>query len=108
MVIEQLPYSDFIRRYDQDDTLFYLDPPYWGCEDDYGQDVFCRGDFEALAAQLARIRGRFLLSINDAPGVRECFSAFEQSEVATTYSISTATVGAKRVGELLISNFGIS
>ena len=107
VVIEQLPYADFLRRYDQVDTLFYLDPPYWGCETDYGQDVFCRADFEAMAVQLGGIRGRFLLSINDAPGVRECFAAFEQREMATTYTISTALAGAKRVGELLISNFAI-
>ncbi len=28
VVIEQLPYGDFIRRYDRDGMLFYLDPPY--------------------------------------------------------------------------------
>ena len=36
MVVEQLGYADFIRRYDRDGALFYLDPPYWGCETDYG------------------------------------------------------------------------
>ncbi len=45
VVIEQLPYGDFIRRYDRPDALFYLDPPYWQCEDDYGPGVFGRGDF---------------------------------------------------------------
>src|SRR3546814_16081221 len=32
VVIEQLGYSDFIRRYAGAGGLFYLDPPYWGCE----------------------------------------------------------------------------
>lgn len=102
VVIEQLPFGSFIPRYDRDETLFYLDPPYWGCEDDYGQDVFSRSDFEILAAALARIRGRFLMSINDTAGVRECFAAFQIAEVTTTYSISGAPKPAR---ELIISNF---
>lgn len=105
VVIEQLGYADFIRRYDRPGMLFYLDPPYWGCETDYGQDVFARGDFEALAAQLAGIKGRFLLSINDTPGVREVFGAFHMREAATTYTIGASA--AKRVGELVISNFDL-
>jgi DNA adenine methylase len=108
VTIEQLGYGEFIRRYDRAGALFYLDPPYWGCETDYGQDVFGRADFAQLAAQLARIRGRFLMSINDTPGVRELFGAFRIAEVPTTYAIATAATGtAKPVTELLISNFAI-
>jgi DNA adenine methylase len=106
VTIEQLGYAEFIRRYDHAGTLFYLDPPYWGCETDYGQDVFGRGDFEQLAAQLAGIRGRFLLSINDTPGVRETFAAFRMGEYETTYTVGAGA--AKKVGELLISNFEAS
>ena len=42
--IERLPYAELIRRYDRPEALFYLDPPYWGCEDDYGAGVFSRED----------------------------------------------------------------
>jgi DNA adenine methylase len=103
VVIEQLGYGELIRRYDGEGTLFYLDPPYWGCEDDYGQDVFGRGDFERLASQLQGIKGRFLLSINDTPGVRQVFSGFQMAEVETTYSIGAGN--AQKAGELVISNF---
>ena len=102
VTIERLPYATFLERYDRESTLFYLDPPYWGCEDDYGQAVFGRGDFEILAAALARIRGRFLLSINDTAGARACFAAFRTTEVSTTYQIGAKP---KAVGELIISNF---
>jgi DNA adenine methylase len=81
VTIERLPYDAFIARYDRPGMLFYLDPPYFGCEDDYGADTFGRGDFERLAAVLAGARGKFLLSINDAPAVREIFSAFHIRDI---------------------------
>jgi DNA adenine methylase len=103
VVIEQLPFADFIRRYDRPGTLFYLDPPYWGCETDYGQDVFARADFERLAEQLRGIRGRFLMSINDTPGVREVFAGFQMLEFDTTYTLAKGA--ASKAAELVIANF---
>lgn len=88
VIIECLPWSDFIVRYDAPDTLFYLDPPYWGSETDYGAGVFPRSDFERMAVALAGIQGRFILSINDAPELREIFSAFVIDTVPTKYSIA--------------------
>lgn len=104
VVIEQLPYGDFIRRYDKPETLFYLDPPYWDCETDYGAG-FSREDFARLADQLAGISGKFILSINDTPGAREVFERFNIEMVETTYTIATATTGSgKRASELIVSN----
>ena len=105
VVIECLDYAEFIRRYDGADTLFYLDPPYWGCEKDYGKDMFGRDDFKQMAEQLGGIKGWFLMSINDVPEIRDIFSAFDQRQVATTYSVSKVTEGRGQRAELLISNF---
>jgi DNA adenine methylase len=105
VVIEQLPYETFLARYDRPGMLFYLDPPYYGCESDYGAGTFDRADFDKLAAALGRARGKFLLSINDTPEIRACFSAFEIEEVETTWTIGTANTRAGKVGELLVSNF---
>ncbi len=83
----------------------YLDPSYWGGEKDYGQDVFGRTDFDQFAAQLVGIKGKFLLSINDTPGVRETFAGFHMIEADTTY---TAGAGAAvKAAELIISNFDL-
>ena len=106
VTIECLDWSAFIPRYDSIDTLFYLDPPYWGCENDYGKAMFERADFHSMAQLLAEIRGRFILSLNDLPEVREIFAGFELVEVRTTYTISGARndpPGGR--AELLISNF---
>ena len=106
VTIECLDWSAFIPRYDSADTLFYLDPPYWGCEDDYGKAMFARADFERAAQQLATIRGRFILSLNDLPEVRHTFAAFQLAEIRTTYTISGKRndQGGSRA-ELLISNW---
>lgn len=102
VVIERLPYAEFIRRYDRPATLFYLDPPYWGSESEYGP-TFGRDDFEALQEQLRGLSGRFMMSINDVPEIREMFSGFDIEAVKTTYSVARkASKTAGRAGELII------
>ncbi len=107
VVIECLPFGRLIEAYDHPGTLFYLDPPYWGSEHYYGRDAFAREDFERLAAQLGGIKGRFLLSLNDVPGVRETFARFQIEAVATLYHVgggaSTQGKAVGEAGELLIS-----
>lgn len=100
VVIESLPYAELIRRYDRPTTLFYLDPPYVGCEDDYGAGAFAVADHARLAEQLRGLQGTFLLSLNDTPTVRDLYAGCTIEAVRTVYSISGA---AQRVGEVLIS-----
>ncbi len=88
VTIECLDWSDFIERYDRPETLFYLDPPYFGSEGDYGKDLFGRDQFAAMAERLGKLKGRFILSINDTAEVREIFSGFVMDEVSLRYSIS--------------------
>jgi DNA adenine methylase len=102
VVIERLPYAQLIERYDRPGTLFYLDPPYWGCEDYYGDGMFSPADFTALAGILRSLKGHFILSLNDLPEVRQTFSGFHLTEVQPTYFAAPAR--NNRAAELLISN----
>lgn len=108
VVIECLGYAEFGRRYDSPGTLFYLDPPYWGNEVDYGKEMFAREDFERMAELLTCIKGQFLMSINDRPEVRATFAAFHLTEVSTSYTISRSARAGTKARELLISNFQIT
>ena len=101
VVIECLPWADFLHRYDGPGTLFYLDPPYWGSEGSYGKTLFERADYARLAAALSGLQGRFILSINDVPEIRETFAAFSMEAVETTYTISSGAAQSGRK-ELLI------
>ena len=102
VTIECLPYADVIRRYDRPDTLFFLDPPYWNNEGDYGAGAFERADFQRLADQLYDISGKFILTVNATDGAREVFGRFAIEEVGTTYTVGTAHGGGKRVTELIV------
>jgi site-specific DNA-adenine methylase len=81
-VIECLPFSAFVGRYDSPTTLFYLDPPHFGSEADYGGGVFSRANFVCMAIRLSAIAGRFILSVNDVPETRAAFACFAIQGVA--------------------------
>lgn len=105
VVIECLPYADFIDRYDRTGTLFYLDPPYWGSENDYGKAMFSPGDFDRLAAQLRGLKGKALMSINDVPEIRARFDGLHMTGVETSYTIGRQASRRGKARELLVSTF---
>lgn len=104
VVIERLPWAEFIARYDRAGTLFYLDPPYHGCEGDYGKGMFGREEFEQMAQVLRGISGRFILSLNDRPEVRRIFAGFDIEEVGVRYTVGGAKAAAQQAKEVIISN----
>ena len=82
--------------------LFCFVPPYWGHEDDYGKDMFSREEFEELAGMLGSIKGRFLLSLNDVPEVRELFKDFPFTTLQTKYTAARKKDKNQVIQELLI------
>jgi len=102
--VENRPYDNIINRFDKPDTFFYCDPPYYGYEDYYGKGIFSPDDFRRLRDILSVIRGKFIMSINDVPDIRQLFKAFRLEVVKTTYMAAGADK-KKRVNELLIMNY---
>ncbi len=102
--IENRQYADLIKRFDKPHTFFYIDPPYHGFENYYGDGIFSHKDFKVLRDILAIIQGQFIMSINDTELIRDLYKDFHIEEVATTY---TAAGGDKRkaANELLIMNY---
>jgi len=99
--IECLPYSKILDRFDRTTTLFYLDPPYFGRT--LYRFNFTDDDFVSLAERLAAIKGKFVLSLNDVPRVRELFQKFSLREIEISYT--SQMKAGKRFRELLIANF---
>lgn len=101
VTIENLTHEQCIKKYDKPGTFFYCDPPYY--DKPCYEHNFKHEDFENLSTQLSTIQGKFLLSLNDCPPVREIFKGFNFKEVSLNYSAGrTKQVQAK---ELLISNY---
>jgi DNA adenine methylase len=98
--LECSPYQVVIERFDRPTTVFYLDPPYIGRS--LYRHNFKDSDFRVLADRLKRIRGRFLLSINDHPLSRSLFAPFNCRTIDFVY---TATRRVPRVSELIVANF---
>jgi DNA adenine methylase len=99
--LECAPYEEVIKRFDRPTTLFYLDPPYWGRN--LYRHNFREADFGELADRLKKIRGKFVLSLNDVPEVRALFGKFHIQGVELHYTSQKAA--GRRYREVLITNF---
>lgn len=99
--IESLPYEDILKRFDRPTTLFYLDPPY------YGRKLYNYNlepdDFRKMAELLAKLQGKFVLSLNDVPEVRAIFKQFHIKGIELAYT--SQKVAGRRYREVLITNF---
>lgn len=102
VTVENLDGLDCIRRYDRECTLFFIDPPYLQVA---GYEAAFEADrYQELADQLATIKGRFILTLNNHTEIRRLFKSFTITEVGTIYSNAKAGPGRGPVTELLIRN----
>ena len=106
VLIENRDYSQIIEAYDREDTLFYLDPPYFGTEIYYknkGADkVMDKSDHEKLKEILSKIRGKFILSYNDCKEVRDLYKGYEIIEVQRQHNLKD---NSEKYCEVIIKNF---
>lgn len=101
--IENLDFQDLIQRYDQPRTIFYLDPPYL---ETCGYAVgFTEADHWRLATTLHNIEGRYLLTINDHPLIREMYKDAFLLEGVEPRGKSRAAEARQAAPILFISNY---
>ena len=100
VTIENLSWQDFLKRYDRARTFFYLDPPYFKAP--YYMHNLVIEDYREMARILAALKGKFILSINDRPEMREVFSGFNIKPVRLKYSVRKE--GLTDGKELLVNN----
>ena len=104
VVIENQDFETLIKHYDRPDTFFYADPPYYSTEDMYAVG-FNWDDHVRLRNTLAEIKGKFLLSYNDCPEIRELYKDFSMFDFSRTHSMAQRYEAGKEFKELLISNY---
>jgi DNA adenine methylase len=101
VVILNQSFEKVIKKYDSPKTFFYLDPPYESLvQQDYLHYIEPEKVFEALK----NIKGKFLLSYNDSPNIRDLFKNFKIETIKTSYE-HTQNTGKRIKNELLISNY---
>jgi DNA adenine methylase len=109
VTIENLSYKELIKRYDSEDTLFYLDPPYYSQESYYGKWDFDREDHLKLREILKNIKWKFLLSYNNHEEIKKLYSddKFKIIESKPIEYILWKSVSKKKkiVSELFIMNY---
>lgn len=108
VTIENMDFEKLIKEYDKEETLFYCDPPYVGTES-YYKNVreFNLKDHKRLYKTLKSIKGKFLLSYNDTPFIRELYKDFKiiKSE-EIRYTLGANAHGNKKsVCEIFIMNY---
>ncbi len=107
VTVENLPWQEFIKRYDRDETFFYLDPPYFKAPF-YNFNLVTVEEYTELADVLAGMKSAWLLSINDLPEMRKVFCRFHIRSVSLKYSVSKDKNTIGSIGkELLVANYPI-
>lgn len=106
VVIENQDFETLIKHYDRENTLFYCDPPYYETEGMYAA-CFTGEDHIRLRDALKNCKGKFLLSYNDCPFIRELYKDFSVFECKRVHSMAQRYNAGAEFSELLIGNFDL-
>jgi len=108
-VTENLDFEDCVKKYDNEKTYIYADPPYYKLgEKYYANHEFGLDTHERLANVLKDMEGRFSLSYYDFPQLSEWFPKDEYRwEMKEFKKAAAAKAGVKQTNgeELLIMNY---
>lgn len=101
--IKNTSFEKLIPKYDSPTTFFYLDPPYESLtQTDYKDYVTPEAVFNALQG----IKGKFMLSYNDSPKIRNIFKKYNIKKIETEYT-HTQYLKKRKKSELIITNYEI-
>ena len=106
VVIQNRSYEELIKMYDRPSAFFYCDPPYYGTERLY-TERFSLEDHYNLHKVLSEIQGKFMVSYNDCPFIRELYKDFHIENFERLNSISQRYNPGDMFAELLITNYDI-
>ena len=90
--------------------FFYCDPPYFATENYYKDVGFKTKDHIRLRDSLMDIKGKFLVSYNDCPEIRELWDKpnIHIEEISRVNNLAQRYDGGCQYAELLISNYDTS
>ena len=107
VVIENKDFEKLIRQYDRPVSFFYCDPPYFNTESYYKDVGFTRQDHLRLRDSLVAIKGKFLVSYNDCPEIREIWDqpGIRIEAITRINNLAQRYEGGSVYPEVFISNY---
>jgi len=74
-------YEDIINEYNYDDAFFFIDPPYENTDKNFGYAESKIFDYERLLRNIKKIKGFFLLTINNSSYIKKLFEDYNILEI---------------------------
>lgn len=112
VVVENRDFADLVRIYDRPDSFFYCDPPYYRSEYFYKSgapvtDCFSTADHLRFRDAMMRCDGKFLISYNDCPEVRELWDmpGIYIQKISRPHNLMLRYQLGEKYKELFISNY---
>lgn len=107
VIIENLEWQKCIDRYDTENTLMYLDPPYPNNGVNYFHNMRDWADHKELAERISHTKCKWILSSYDSEEVHQLFKGYYYTYVTSASGMKVKKNGKERVmnREVLITNF---
>ena len=108
VTIENMDFEKLIKEYDREEAFFYCDPPYVETESYYkNKKTFGKDDHIRLFETLKNIKGKFLVSYNNHPFIKELYKDYKiilSNEIRYTLG-SNVHRNKKEIREIFIMNY---
>ena len=100
VTVENLDWQRCLDLYDRKESFFFLDPPYTSCNAGM-YSAWTIADVQKFRDRLDRLKGRWLVTLNDDPAIRKIFSDCDITAVERAKGITQAK--SKTYREIVIS-----
>lgn len=102
VVIENTSYERCLENYDSKDSFFFLDPPYMNCQQ-AAYHSFTEADMRQFRKRVEKLKGKFIVTVDDSPLNRDLFSDCHIEPVVTRNRLANNRTHAEATfGELII------
>jgi DNA adenine methylase len=96
-------YAIILNKYDSPNTFFFIDPPYENTDKQfYSNTVF---NYEELRDNVDKIKGLFMITLNDSPYIRKVFKGYKIKGVKIINSRLNMTGNIEFRKEIIIMNY---
>jgi len=103
VMIENISWERMLKNYDSPETLFFLDPPYVAPKSkSVGYTAWTIEQASDLIAALKKIKGHWILTLNDSAETRDLLHGYIKKHLQTTASIKASS---SRFSELIATSF---